>query len=492
MKDLSILINADDKQSHINREVYGNFSEHLGRCIYNGIFVGEDSSIPNIHGLRKDIIEAFKNIKLPVLRWPGGCFADEYHWRDGIGEKSSRKKIVNTNWGGVVENNSFGTHEFMELCELVGCEPYISGNVGSGTVRELSEWVEYMTCPDDTPMTSLRKENGREEAWSLKYLGIGNENWGCGGNMDPQYYSSVYKQFASFCKNYGGNRLYKIACGPSGGDYNWTDTVMKNFAPYGGQLVDGISLHFYCIPDWNNKGDAVDFSEDSYYTWLDTANKMEELISTHEGIMERYDPENKIALIVDEWGSWYDVEKGTNPGFLYQQNTMRDAMIAAISLNIFNRHARRVKMANIAQAVNVLQAVILTEGEKMILTPTYHVFDLYKDHQGAESIYCHTGNEDAAEGKKLPMISSSASVKDGKVTVTLSNCSLTEGVRLSGLVAGIDAKSIKADILTGEAHAHNTFDSPESVTIKPHKAQLEGNKLCVELPPCSVVRLCIE
>ena len=258
-KQIKMLINTDDKQGHINREIYGNFSEHLGRCIYNGIYVGEDSDIPNIHGLRKDIIDALKNIKLPVLRRPGGCFADEYHWKDGIGDKNDRKKIINTNWGGVVEDNSFGTHEFMELCELVGCEPYIAGNVGSGTVRELSEWVEYMTFDGVSPMADLRKKNGHEKAWKLKYLGIGNENWGCGGHMTPEYYADQYKQFANFCKNYNDNKLYKIACGPNAADYNWTEVMMKKLGRPGEWFADGLSLHFYTVPDWNNKGYATEF-----------------------------------------------------------------------------------------------------------------------------------------------------------------------------------------------------------------------------------------
>ncbi len=511
MKHFNMLINADDKIGHINKEIYGNFSEHLGRCIYNGIYVGEDSDIPNIHGLRKDIIEAFKNIKLPVLRCPGGCFADEYHWKDGIGEKKSRKKMINTNWGGVVEDNSFGTHEFMEFCELVGCEPYIAGNVGSGTVRELSEWVEYMTFDGVSPMADLRKENGREKPWKLKYLGIGNENWGCGGNMRPEYYVGVYKQFASFCKNYSGNNLFKIACGPSSSDYEWTEVMMKNLKNLGWWQANGLALHFYSIPDWNSKGGATEFDDEAYYTLLSTANFTDRLLKNHTEIMNRYDPEGEVALIVDEWGTWFDVEPGTNPGFLFQQNTMRDAMVAAISLNIFNRHCERVKMANIAQAVNVLQAVLLTEGEKLVKTPTYHVFDLFKEHQDGEAVYCYCQNENLVDGKDTPMISSSASVKDGVMTLTVANISLDEEAEISCRICGFEAKSgnefselsvsqdgsgLKASqpgpknvavrMLSDEAHAHNTFEEPEKVVIKEGSAVLDGDVLSIKLPPCSV------
>ncbi len=492
MKNFRMLVNADDKTGHINREIYGHFSEHLGRCIYNGIFVGEDSPIPNIHGIRKDIVEAFKNIKLPVLRWPGGCFSDEYHWKDGIGDKSMRKKMINTNWGGVVEDNSFGTHEFMELCELVGCEPYIAGNVGSGTVQELAEWVEYMTFDGVSPMAQLRSENGREKPWKLKYLGIGNENWGCGGNMKPDFYAGMYKRFASFCKNYSGNQLYRIACGPNSSDYEWTEVMMKNLFHNNQWMAEGLALHFYSIPDWNNKGFALEFDDDGYYELLNTVNFTEPLLDNHIRIMDRYDPEGKVDLILDEWGTWFDVEKCTNPGFLYQQNSMRDAMVAAVSLNIFNRHAKRLKMANIAQVVNVLQAIILTEGEKMIKTPTYHVFDLFKEHQDGEAVYCWSQNENIRDGKSTPMLSSSASVKDGTMTITLANCSLSDDAEISCDICNFAANTVSARILTNEVHAHNDFDTPDTVKIEPHTAALENGTVKVKLPACSIVEVTLK
>lgn len=492
MKKLKMVINTEDRQAHIEPEIYGHFSEHLGRCIYNGIFVGEDSPIPNIHGIRKDIVDAFKAIKLPVLRWPGGCFADEYHWKDGIGPKESRKKMVNTNWGGVVEDNSFGTHEFMELCELVGCEPYIAGNVGSGSVQELAEWIEYMTFDGISPMAQLRRENGRDKPWRFKYLGIGNEAWGCGGNMTADYYSGVYRQYRSFCKDYSGNWLYHIACGPSGDDYNWTEVMMKTLKPTGWWTAKGLSLHYYTVPDWSNKGLACEFDESGYYRIIKGAAYIEDIIEGHSRIMDRYDPKGEVALIVDEWGTWYDVEPGTNPGFLFQQNTMRDAVVAAVSLNIFNRHAKRVKMANLAQAVNVLQALILTEGEKLVKTPTYHVFDLFKEHQGGECVYCYSENEEIEGSEGVKLLSSSASVKDGVLTLTLCNTSLTEGTEISCDLCDFPGKEAEARLLTGEAHDHNTFDAPENITIKPADVKLEGRKLSIELPPCSVAEIRIK
>lgn len=489
MKKISIVINADDRLGHISPEIYGHFSEHLGRCIYNGIYVGENSPIPNTDGIRNDIIEAFRNIKAPVFRWPGGCFAEEYHWQDGIGEKALRRKIVNTNWGGVTEDNSFGTHEFMRFCELVGCKPYINGNVGSGSVREMSEWIEYMTSDAESPLTEQRKKNGRAEPWKLEYLGIGNENWGCGGNMRPEYYADVYKRYQTFCHNYSGNRLYRIACGPSSADYNWTEVMMKNLDS---NNVDAIDLHYYTMPVWPEMDSATDFDDELYYKTIAAANFSDELITRHSEIMNRYDPEKKIGLVIGEWGCWHNVEEGTNPGFLYQQNTMRDAIVAAIELNVFNRHSDRVVMANLAQAVNVLQSVILTEGDKMIKTPTYHVFDLFKTHQNNDAVYCYTQNENMSEGKNAPMISVSASVNEKSMTVTVANCSLTEEAAVECSIFGFKASSVSCRILTNEAHSYNDFDCPDRVSITEHTAVIKDNVLKLNIPPCAVVECVVD
>lgn len=489
MKKISMVINADDRLGHISPEIYGHFSEHLGRCIYNGIYVGENSPIPNTDGIRNDIIEAFRNIKAPVFRWPGGCFAEEYHWQDGIGEKSLRRKIVNTNWGGVTEDNSFGTHEFMRFCELVGCKPYINGNVGSGSVREMSEWIEYMTSDAESPLTEQRKKNGRAEPWKLEYLGVGNENWGCGGNMRPEHYADVYKRYQTFCRNYSGNRLYRIACGPSSADYNWTEVMMKNLDS---NNVDAIDLHYYTMPVWPEMESATDFDDELYYKTIASANFSDELITRHSEIMNRYDPEKKIGLVIGEWGCWHKVEEGTNPGFLYQQNTMRDAIVAAIELNVFNRHSDRVVMANLAQAVNVLQSVILTEGGKMIKTPTYHVFDLFKTHQNNEAVYCYTQNENMSEGKNAPMISVSASVNEKSMTVTVANCSLTEEAAVECSIFGFKASSVSCRILSNEAHSFNDFDCPDRVSITEHMAVIKDNVLKLNIPPCAVVECIVD
>lgn len=487
MKKVTMLVNARDVQGHINPEIYGHFSEHLGRCIYDGIYVGENSDVPNVEGIRTDIIEAFRNIRVPVLRWPGGCFADEYHWKDGIGPKEKRKSMVNTNWGGVTEDNSFGTHEFLKLCELVGCKPYINANVGSGTVQEMSEWVEYMTSDNQTPLTQLRAQNGRKEPWKVQYLGIGNENWGGGGCMRAERYVDEYRRFQTFCRNHSGNELYKIACGPNADDYQWMETLMKNLQHF---MVKGIDLHYYTVYDWAKKGHATEFDEEAYYKTLVSANRLDTILTRHTEIMNRYDPENKIGLVVGEWGCWYEVEEGTNPGFLYQQNTMRDAIVAGMELNIFNRHCKRVVMANLAQAVNVLQSLVLTKGEKMIKTPTYHVFDLYKEHQDADAVYCYT--QEDYSGENVPLVTSSASVKDGTMTLTLTNTSLTEEVCIESEIVGLDCSRATARILTDEVHAYNDFDSPDRVGIRDWAAQVEGRTLHLQLPPCSVVSVTLE
>ena len=483
-----ITLNPERSKGVINKNIYGHFSEHLGRCIYLGMFVGKDSPIPNVNGMRKDVVDALKKIGVPVLRWPGGCFADEYHWEDGIGPQEGRKRMVNTNWGGVVEDNSFGTHEFLELCEQIGCEPYINANVGSGTVREMAEWVEYLNSEGDSTVVKKRWANGRKEPWGVKYWGVGNESWGCGGNMRPEYYADEFRRYQTYCRNYGQNKLYRIACGPSDHDYNWMEVLMER----AGRFMDAITLHYYTIcGDWAVKGSATEFTLHDFYKTLVRSQDMDEFITRHSAIMDKYDPEKRVGLIVDEWGAWYDVEPGTNPGFLYQQNTMRDALIAAINLNIFNRHCDRVVMANLAQTVNVLQSVVLTEGDQMVLTPTYHVFDLYKAHQNANEIDCYVQTETVGEGEwQTKQVTASASEKDGVITVTMANLAADKPATV--VLEGAKAACVAGRILKGEMHQYNDFgDSPLAVEAF-DGCKLEDGRIVVELPACCVAEITIK
>jgi alpha-L-arabinofuranosidase len=486
-----VIINTDVKKGKINKNIYGNFAEHLGRCIYGGFFVGKDSEITNVNGIRKDVVEALRELKLPVLRWPGGCFADEYHWKDGIGPVENRARMVNVHWGGVVEDNSFGTHEFFELCEMLGAEPYICGNVGSGTVQEMREWVEYMTFDGESPMANLRAANGRKEPWKLKYFGVGNENWGCGGNMRPEYYADLYRRYSSYVRNFNGNRIFKVAGGPNVDDYNWTEVLMRNAH----WLMDGLSLHYYTVPghSWTEKGSATDFEEDEWFITMKKSLRMDELITKHSTVMDKYDPDKRVALIVDEWGTWFDVEPGTNPGFLYQQNTMRDALVAGIHFNIFHAHCNRVQMCNIAQAINVLQSVILTEGSKMILTPTYHVFNMYKVHQDAELLSVDIKCGDYAWGDdRVPQVSASASINgEGKIHISLCNLNPREAAVVECELRGGNRTEVTGTILTADTmNSHNTFEEPQKVVPKTFEgASIDDNILKVSLPAMSVVTL---
>ena len=485
----TLTLKVDQAKTKINKEIYGHFSEHLGTCIYEGIYVGEKSDIPNINGYRTDVVEAFKELKVPVLRWPGGCFADTYHWKDGIGPKENRPSIVNVHWGNVTEDNSFGTHEFLDFCELIGTEPYLSINVGSGTVQEAAEWVEYVSSANENPMSELRKKNGREDPWEVKFWGIGNETWGCGGDMRPEYYADVYRHYAGYVR---GNNLQKIAVGPSSNDYNWTEKMMQGLQDKK-HLVQGLSLHHYTLPtnSWRgSKGSSTEFGEEMYFKTLKNTYVVEELIEKHLAIMDKYDPQKRISLVVDEWGTWYDALPGSNPGFLQQQNTVRDAVVAAINLNIFNNHADRISMANIAQIVNVLQAVILTKGAQMVKTPTYHVFKMFNVHQEATLIPAELKSENYEfNGEMLPAVTSSASVKDGVVSITLCNLNPNKTVNVECNFEGAEYKTASGQIVnSANITDYNDFGQEEKVTVKEFKVDKPKNgKLNLEIPAHAVV-----
>ncbi|MEO6976972.1 MAG: alpha-L-arabinofuranosidase C-terminal domain-containing protein [Mucilaginibacter sp.] len=491
-QETATLTLSNDSKLIVSKYIYGQFAEHLGHGIYGGFLVDKDLPVEKQDRIRLDIVNALKKIKIPSLRWPGGCFADEYHWRDGIGPRDKRPRMVNTNWGGTTEDNSFGTHEFLELCSLLGTEPYMAANVGSGTVEEMSKWIEYTNSNSTSTVAEMRKKNGHPEPYKVTFWGIGNESWGCGGNMTPEFYANEFKRYAAFAKNYPGAPLKKIASGPNSDDYNWTEVIMKNIPNWD---MWGISLHYYTVPtgDWGHKGSATKFDEKEYFETMERCLKMEELVTKHSAIMDKYDPKKNVALIVDEWGVWTDVEPGTNPGFLFQQNSLRDALIASTNLNIFNNHCDRVKGAALAQTINVLQSLILTDKEKMLLTPTYHVFDMYKVHQDAKYLPMQLTSPDYVSGdKKLPAVNVSASQDaSGKVHISFTNLDLHKDIKISTILKDIKWKSVTGQILTSANITDiNTFDKPNAISLKDFKgAKKDGDNLVVTLPAKSVVTL---
>lgn len=490
------VIDLDVPGPRISRHLYGHFAEHLGRCIYGGFYVGQDSPIPNEGGIRLDVVDALRRLGIPNLRWPGGCFADEYHWRDGIGPKADRPRMVNTHWGDVEENNHFGTHEFMALCELLGADAYVNGNVGSGTVQEMSDWVEYLTRDGDSPMARLRREHGRDEPWRVPFWGIGNEAWGCGGNMSAEHYAMEARRYATFCRNHGGNTLTRIAAGASDDDVNWTRTLMESLNCLGCQrdpkgIFQAISFHYYTVVGpWDAKGSATEFDLDAYDATISKAQDVERVLQAHATIMDAYDPGRKVGLVLDEWGTWWDVEPGTNPGFLFQQNALRDALVAGVHFDVFHRHADRLVMANIAQTVNVLQAMILTDEESgaLVLTPTFHVFEMNRGHHDATSVPTVLVEKPAtreADGRPLESVSASASVTEHGGLVSISNLDASAGLELVLDLRGREVTGWRGRLLTApDPHAHNTPEHPDAVApVELTAIERDPRGLRVTLPP---------
>ncbi len=502
--DTQVTVHADHPGAVISRNIYGQFVEHLGRGVYEGIWVGETSPIPNTRGIRNDVVAALKELNVPVVRWPGGCFADNYHWRDGVGPRDKRPKAINSNWGNIPEDNAFGTDEFMDFLDQIGAKAYLSVNVGSGTPEEQESWLQYMTAPADQGLGLERAANGHSKPWSVPYIGVGNESWGCGGNMLADHYADQYRLFSSYLKVYSKDKPLLIASGADTDDYEWTDTVMARAMKWRlhptplmynvtKPLTGGVSLHFYTFAgnDWGNKGKATGFTEADWAAVLQRANLMDELIVKHSAIMDKYDPAKSVALVVDEWGTWFKGEPNTSS--LYQQNTLRDAMVAGVTLNIFHHHADRVRMANIAQMINVLQAMVLTDKDKMILTPTYHVFDMYKVHQDATSLPVDFTSPSYVFGTTtLPALSVSAS-KDatGKVHVSIVNIDPHHDLPLSLSLPGLAAKTVTGRILTAPAlDTYNSFDAPHRIEPAPFKgASLKAGQLTLTVPSKSVLVL---
>ena len=484
---VSIAVQANAPGPKIDRHIFGQFAEHLGRGIYGGVWVGPGSPIPNTDGYRNDVLAALEALHVPVIRWPGGCFADDYHWHDGIGPRAQRPVRVNTHWGGVLEPDSFGTNEFLDFAELIGADPYVTGNVGSGSPQEMADWAEYMTSASHSTLAQLRRANGRDKPWRLPFFGIGNEAWGCGGDMRPEYYADLFRRYATFVRDHAPQGIELVASGPHDDDYHWTNVVMAR----AGDLMDALSLHYYTIPtgNWQHKGAAYGFGEDQWASTLKAASRIDELITRHSAIMDKYDPHKRVALFVDEWGAWYDPEPGSHPGFLYQQNSLRDALVAAISLNIFERHADRVRMANIAQMINVLQAMILTRQDKMVLTPTYYVFRMYVPFQDATYLPVKIDTPSYRYGTTvLPEVDATAARDtSGTIHLALVNIDPHHWAELSVEIDGASAHSASGEVLTADAmDAHNTFERPHAIAPASFAGVRKGTRLVFRLPPKSV------
>lgn len=485
---VALTVRANAPGPKIDRHIFGQFSEHLGHGIYGGIWVGTDSSIPNTRGIRNDVVAALKALHVPVVRWPGGCFADEYHWRDGIGPRAQRPVRINTHWGGVTEPNAFGTHEYFDFLRMIGADAYVTGNLGSGSPQEMADWVEYMTSDSGSTLARLRQQNGQDRPWPLPFFGIGNEAWGCGGNMRPEYYADLFRRYATFVRDQAPEGTELVASGAHDDDYHWTDVVMAR----AGDFMDALSLHYYTIPtgNWKHKGAAYGFGEDQWASTLQAAERIGEYVTRHSAIMDKYDPQKRVALFVDEWGTWYDPEPGSHPGFLYQQNSLRDALVAAVSLDIFERHADRVRMANIAQMINVLQSMILTRGPRMVLTPTYYVFRMYVPFQGATLLPVRMDSPDYRYGSiVLPAIDAVAA-RDGAgiIHLALVNIDPHHAITVSARIEGMSAPAATGQVLTAAAmDAHNTFEHPDALRPAPFSGGAgAGGRLVLRLPPKSV------
>jgi alpha-N-arabinofuranosidase len=502
-QEVQLSVDVSKTGAKIDRNIFGQFAEHLGRGVYEGIWVGPDSTVPNTRGIRNDVVAALKAIKVPSVRWPGGCFADEYHWRNGIGPE--RTVTLNPNWGGVVEPNTFGTNEFMDFLDQIGAQAYISVNVGSGTPREAAEWLEYLTTAQPTTLAKERVANGHPAPYNVALLGIGNESWDCGGNMTPDYYLSQLKIYSRFVRNFNPaqqdkQQMLKIAVGPGSGEEprwtDWTETIMKAYQHHQWSWdIDGLSLHSYTVVRWPPSFKSVGFGETEYAQILKSTLDMDDLIKKHSAIMDKYDPQKKVALVVDEWGAWYAPLPGTNPGFLVQQNSLRDAILAALNLNIFARHADRVRMANIAQMINVLQAMIMTDKERMVLTPTYYVFKMYVPFQDSTFVPVTFDAGTYVHGNiSLPRVDAiAAKGKDGKLWLEVTNVDPNEPVEIELNLTGITAKSAAGETLSApKVDSVNTFDAPHTVVPKPISAQVQGGKLTLKLEPKSVTVVAVE
>ena len=473
----------------IDRHIFGQFAEHLGSGIYGGIWVGKDSTIPNTRGIRNDVVTALKALKVPDVRWPGGCFADQYNWRRGVGPE--RKPAVG-------EPNTFGTDEFMDFAQQIGTEAYISVNLGSGTAQEADEWLEYMTSSStDSALGAERAKNGHPEPYKVAILGLGNESWGCGGAMSPDFYVNEMKRFSHFVHSYNpAQPMLRVAVGPSGTDPTYTEAVMKAWKDGSWSWgIEGLSLHYYSVGGWPPHMVDTGFDEKDYAILLKDSIGMDDTIKMQSAIMDKYDPEKKVALVVDEWGAWLVPASGANAGGAVQQNSQRDAVLAALHFNVFARHADRVRMANIAQMINVLQTMILTDKDKMVLTPTYHAFHMYVPFQDATFLpLTFDAGTYTTNGVTLPRVDAiAARDKAGKIWIAVTNIDPKSPTTFSVSLAGVKATRASGQTLAApKVDSINTFDAPNTVAPKAIAAKVADGKLTITVAPASITVLGLE
>ena len=487
----------------INPEIYGHFIEHLGGVIYDGVWVGPDSKIPNEGGIRRSLIDALKAIHAPIVRWPGGCFADSYDWRDGIGAAAERKARTNF-WGGT-DPNSFGTAEFLRFCSLVGTKPYLAANVRSLPARDFYQWVEYCNSPaGSTAGAKQRGALGHPEPYNVRYWGVGNESWGCGGNFTAEEYAAEFRRFTAWVPRYE-KPLDLIASGASDHQVDWTRKLMRALQDKG-QLdsVFGLSVHYYSwnlsggrTTDWNRgKGDALNFNEFEWYEMLAQGSAMDPIIRDHWAVMAESDPQHQIKLIIDEWGAWYRPGTEVRPGFtISQMLTLRDALLSGLTLDIFHRHADKVAMANVAQLVNCLHSLILATEDKFVLTPVYHVFKMYMSHMGAQAVRTEFGAppltyDRVGKPATLPGLSGSASISGKDLTLTVVNPHTSRTLETEIAVRGATITGGRGQILThADIHAHNDFQHPDVLRPEPVSVAVSGDRLVHRFPPASVTAL---
>jgi alpha-N-arabinofuranosidase len=487
---LTVLL--DEPIGTINPRVYGQMTEHIGRVIYEGIWVGPDSKIPNVNGLRTDTIDALKRVKPSVIRWPGGCFADAYQWQDGVGPPQQRP-LRHNHWWLRDEPNTFGTDEFLEFCRLLNAEPFLNANVGTGSTAEALNWLEYCNGTGNGTYAQMRARNGHPDPYGVRLWGIGNENWGCGGLFSPAEYAQRFRQYALYFKRMGLSSDTELV-GVGSIEEGWNAKFLDAVGP-GLPYLDLLSMHKYF-----RHGPSITFSDAQYTSLMLDLTEFERLIRNALAAIDEVEPRrakypvfgkmprNKpISLVIDEWGVWHS-DATIEDGFR-ENGTLRDAIFAASSLNLFHRYAQRVTMTNIAQVTNCLHSLILTDGAQMTLTPTFYVYEMYRDHQGAQSLRTELSNTAQISDSQhsRPAISASASRSANSMLITIANQSLTDGAEMRINIRGGRASSATATSLTGpNVRSQNTAVEPQTVVPKPARVDIDGGELIARVPAGSV------